>query len=126
MQLDLTKKVSRKKHKQNREERNLVEQMEKLCHENILLFQESFLTDKHLILIEQRCELGDMNDLLHNWRNANKEDTFFQAAEGREYIPEYLIVAVLIQVGRALSVPHEDKLVHGDVCATNIFIQSDG
>ena len=47
-------------------------------------------------------------------------------AENKGYLPEYLIIAFFIQVGRALQEAHKDKMVHGDVSAKNIFIQSDG
>ena len=77
--------------------------LKNLVHPNIVEYKESFLSQDHLTIIMEHCEVGDL--AYHIKRKQQKNETF----------SEQEIFHWMVQICKALEYVHSRKVLHRDI-----------
>ena len=88
--------------------------LKNLKHPNIVGYINSMIENRILFLILEYCEEGDLDQHIKF------------CIENREHFPEELIAYWALQILTALEFIHENKVMHRDIKAKNIFLTSKG
>ncbi|KAK9805089.1 hypothetical protein WJX73_004295 [Symbiochloris irregularis] len=95
------------------EARNEVQMLAGLKHINIVRYYESFVDEKdRLLIIMELCEEGDL-------------DTWVKAQRGR-HLTEDEVMVKFVQICLGLLHVHSQGIIHRDIKANNIFVNSSG
>lgn len=84
--------------------------LKNLVHPNIVEYKESFLSQDHLTIIMEHCEVGDL--AYHIKRKQQKNETF----------SEQEIFHWMVQICMALEYVHSRKVLHRDIKTQNVFL----
>lgn len=88
--------------------------LKNLHHPNIVRYVHSMIENRILYLILEYCEEGDLGQHINF------------CIEKNEQFPEVLIAYWSLQMLMALEFLHENKIMHRDIKAKNIFLTSKG
>eukprot|EP00761_Pharyngomonas_kirbyi_P014472 gb/GECH01014502.1/.p1 GENE.gb/GECH01014502.1/~~gb/GECH01014502.1/.p1 ORF type:complete len:520 (+),score=163.89 gb/GECH01014502.1/:1-1560(+) len=88
-----------------------VQVLRMLKHPNVIGYRESFLSPRHLVIIMDFADGGDLHSIIHD-------------SEG-EYMLEEDILDLFIQIAQGLSHIHENNILHRDLKTQNIFLTKD-
>lgn len=86
--------------------------MEKLEHEHITKYLESFIQDNEMFIAVEWAEKGDLKNYIKNIRESN------------QFIPEIKIWSYILQIAGALQHMLKMRVMHRDLKPANIFIDS--
>ena len=87
--------------------------MEKLEHQHITKYLESFIQDNEMFIAVEWAEKGDLKNYIKSIRESN------------QFIPEIKIWAYILQIAGALQHMLKMRVMHWDLKPANIFIDSD-
>eukprot|EP00232_Nephroselmis_pyriformis_P009872 CAMPEP_0182894214 /NCGR_PEP_ID=MMETSP0034_2-20130328/24945_1 /TAXON_ID=156128 /ORGANISM="Nephroselmis pyriformis, Strain CCMP717" /LENGTH=297 /DNA_ID=CAMNT_0025027993 /DNA_START=269 /DNA_END=1159 /DNA_ORIENTATION=- len=88
-----------------------VKLLSQLNHPFILSYVESFQHYKHLCIVTEYCESGDLYQRLKKCK---------------KYLPEEQIIEWFVQIGLAIQYIHERKVLHRDLKTQNVFLTKEG
>ena len=83
-----------------------IEILKKLNHPYIIKLYEYYSTSKHLFLINEICDQGDLQKKIAKIRK----------------FPEFIVKVIMLQVFEALMYLNEKSIIHGDLKLENILV----
>lgn len=96
-----------------------VDLLRKLDHPNVVRLYDSYIFGfSFLNIIMEICHGGDLTKLIKEKKAQEKIE------KTKKYIPEKIIILWLYELSSALKYIHEQKILHRDVKASNVFMVS--
>ena len=95
---------------------NEIRILSSIKHPYIVGFYDAFLArrDRELWIVMEMCGCGDLASKVERYRKK------------RKYMDERVVWSHFIQMCEGLQCLHEQKIVHRDIKAANIFLAADG